>query len=412
MSMKVLEKVPKKIYFGIFSIAILIIFVGFLITFLKSNSVFFNSKNTFPELTKLNNNFSFQELEIFFKDLAEKNGAEYAFNALKIAPLPPNTDIHLLAHTVGNILYKQQGIEGIKICTQDFRNACSHSIVIGVLIDRGPEAINDISNTCKSAPGGPGAYGMCFHGLGHGVLAYVGYDMSKAIPLCEKIGTRDYNFVETSECVGGMIMEMMAGVHDPVAWNRQKGKYFKDDDPLYPCDQSFIPLIAKNNCYNYLSPHLWESAGGDLGNPSEESLREAFKYCSKVGGDNLPYREACYGGFGKEFVGLAQARDIRKIEQMDSSSLSTVYNLCKLADDKIGTSECIKQAANSLYWGGENSSDTVVSFCGVIDDKDFKAVCYEHLVGSFNYYNKNKSELSRVCASLPSLYREKCNDGE
>src|SRR3989344_6471857 len=75
----------------------------------------------------------FKELSDRFAQLARERGGVYAFEVLKQADLPPNTDLHLLGHIVGDELYKQEGLAGIAHCTQDFRNACSHSIVIGTL---------------------------------------------------------------------------------------------------------------------------------------------------------------------------------------------------------------------------------------------------------------------------------------
>src|SRR6185369_5825096 len=56
---------------------------------------------------------SFQELSDRFAALANKKGAVYAYEVLREAPLPPGTDLHLLGHTVGDILYKQKGVAGI-----------------------------------------------------------------------------------------------------------------------------------------------------------------------------------------------------------------------------------------------------------------------------------------------------------
>ena len=136
-------------------------------------------------------NLSFEELQKYFKDLADKKGARYAFAVLKVAPLGPNIDLHLLGHTVGDVLYKQEGASGITACNNDFRNACSHSIVVGLFYDKGEKALGPISEACRKAPGGSGAYTMCFHGLGHGILSYTGYDMAKAAEICKKTGTKE-----------------------------------------------------------------------------------------------------------------------------------------------------------------------------------------------------------------------------
>lgn len=367
-------------------------------------------KTNFPELKILESqNKSFGELENFFRDLAKKKGAVYAFNVLKVAPIPPDIDVHLLGHAIGNILYKDKGIEGIKVCTQDFRNACSHSIVVGAFIERGLEAITDISKVCREAPGGSGAYGMCFHGLGHGVLAYNGYDLREAVSLCRMAGSPEFNYVESAECIGGVIMESLDGVHDREAWERQKETYFKDDDPLYPCNQGWIPSNGRDACFSYLTPHLWQAAGADLGNPKEEDFRKSFKYCGALTGDLERHKESCYGGFGKEFVGLVKSRDIRNVAEMTDEQLSTIYKWCLSAEDAGGIGACVRDTLNSLFWGGENKPDAAISLCGVIEEGDLKTMCLEHLAGIFNYYTSGRLALTSLCNKLPENFREKCH---
>lgn len=388
--------------------AFLLLFTA--IVFIINGVLTKKSGASFPELSYLKQkDLTASDIQNFFRNLAKNRGGEYAFDALKVAQVPPNTDIHLLGHAIGDILYKQEGLNGIKVCTQDFRNACSHSIVVGLFIDKGVDAINDISNVCRNAPGGMGAYGMCFHGLGHGILAFTGYDMAKAVNICEKTGTEKYGYVETSECVSGVMMEMISGVHDEVAWSKQKDKYLKKDDPLSPCNQSFIPDFAKGNCFSYLTPHLWEVAGGDINKPTEKDFAAAFPYCGRLTGPDTIYRESCYGGFGKEFIGLVEARDIRKTEQMSLDQLKTLYKWCLLANDNFGTSACVRQVVNSLYWGGENKPKTVISFCAVVDDPKTQKMCFEHIVGSFKFYQR-PSKLLGLCNTLPSPYKEECHN--
>ncbi len=391
---------------NILKIILIIVTTFFLLVWVKREL----NVNKYPELDYLkNNNLSFVDLTNYFKKVAVDKGAAYAFDVLRVATFPPNTDIHLLAHSVGDILYKQRGVDGIKICTQEFRNACSHSIVIGVLINKGIGALSEIANACKSAPGGSGAYGMCFHGLGHGILAYAGYDMRESVKLCQKLGTNEHHQIETMECVGGVMMEMVGGVHDKTAWEKQKNNYLKKEDPLFPCNQDFIPSIAKVNCYNYITPHLWEVAGANISHPTDSDLANSFAFCSKLTGSEAVYKDACYGGFGKEFIALAQSRDIRKISEMTQDQLKKVYDWCSLAGNIDGVVSCVSQAVNSLYWGGENKPDVAVAFCGVIKDDIVHDSCMNQLIGNFKYYNSNHQKVLKLCSLLPETYKQKCS---
>ena len=351
---------------------------------------------------------NFKELSVYFTQLAERKGGEYAFNLLKVAPVPPNTDMHLLGHVVGDVLYKQEGLKGMYKCTPDFRNACSHTIVVGLLLEKGESALGEIATACKDAPGGSGAYTMCFHGLGHGVLAYNGYDLDKTVAMCEKTGTPDYHGREVGECIGGAIMEMIGGgFHDMAAWERERPKYLSDNAPLEPCSLDIIPSESKPLCYMYLTPHLFKAAGANLTSPSPSTFPKAFSFCDKISPNDGFSRQSCFGGFGKEFVVLVKDRDIRKMDNFTDTELKTVQNWCGQAKVNDGINYCIGGAVSSLFWGGENDPKTSIQFCAVAD-KAFSQNCYDVLVGNAYQYLKSNEAVNNFCSLLPEIQKQKC----
>lgn len=363
------------------------------------------------ELSKLaGNTMSFPELKKYFTILANKNGAPLAYEVLKKADIPLNTDLHLLGHVVGEILYKQKGARGIEYCTKDLRNACSHSIVVGLLLEKGEKALPEISDACRRAPGGKGAYTMCFHGLGHGVLSYTNFDLPKTVKLCEKTGTKKYNFAEYSQCVGGAMMEIISGGdHDKKTWSMKRKEYLLPNDPLYAC-RTLIPKEAKEMCYVYTTPYLMEAAGMNMEFPDPEYYKNAFSYCSTIPDSENANKSMCYGGFGKEFVVFAQNRDVRKITEMNSLQLSKVHDWCKLAENEMGVTSCISHALSSLYWGGENNPKAAILFCTITPDEDQKEQCFSNLFKQVSYYIRNPDYKNKFCLDLPKQYMSQCKN--
>lgn len=356
--------------------------------------------------------WDFRQLSNFFRDLANKKGGEYAYKALAYAAnssyLPPNIDLHLLGHGVGDVLFKQEGLNGIKVCTNDLRNACSHSIVVGALLTQGLEALPKAVDTCHLAPGGAGAYTMCIHGLGHGVLAYTNYDMKKAIQLCDKVGQPVLGNREYAECAGGISMEMMAGVNDPIAWARESPNYFSKSDPLSPCNMAFMPEAAQPMCYNFLTPHLFQMAGADLGRPGPKDFEKAFTFCAKLPAANKANWNNCYGGFGKEFPVLANDRNVESVQDLDDSKLKMVYGWCQLAKVSAGVTECMNSALQSLYWGGENNRGVAIRFCNAIGDAQNQSQCFANLSGAVSYYIKDQAYRKSYCSEIPQAYQSDC----
>lgn len=352
---------------------------------------------------------SFDDLSKRFTDLAKAKGAGYAFEVLRRAPLPPGTDLHLLGHAVGYMLYDQKGVAGIADCTQDFRNACSHSIVISTLSEYGESALPLIHDACTQAPGGPGAYTMCYHGLGHGVFAYYQYSLPETVAFCKKTGTEAYRDEEYVQCVSGAIMELMGGGgHDEADWLAARKKYLTNADPLAPCDTAVVPQEAKPMCLVYLTPHLWELAGIDLGTPDPALFPKAFSFCDALPKSAEQERESCYGGFGKEFVPLAAARDIRAIAEAPDQAYALAISWCGLASDTEAREACVREAVASVFWGGENDPEGALRFCSLAPAGGVQQACYTKLGEDTARYVVADKIKAAICNSFPDAYKQLC----
>ena len=344
----------------------------------------------------------------FFLNIANERGAVYAFEILKRAQIPPNIDIHLVGHLIGDELYKQQGIEGMKYCTHDFRNACSHTVVIGALLEDGLSVLDQVHDVCKKAPGGSGAYTMCFHGFGHGVLAYTEYDVADATELCRQVGTKEFSNREYHECAGGITMEMVSGIHDPDLWAKKRLEYVREDDPLALCKNDAFPDDVKPMCYVYITPEIFTAAGADLNTPNPDTFKKAFSYCAALPVSEVSNREACFGGLGKEFVVLVQDRDIRKINETPDEKLARIDTWCALAGEGDGQQSCLTYALNSLYWGGENDANVSIRFCGLLSEDGNRTQCFEQLISNVSFFVRDSAYREHFCSALPDEFMSQC----
>jgi len=351
---------------------------------------------------------TFKELTDRFATLANEKGAVYAFEVLRQATLPPDTDLHLLGHTVGDILYTQKGVAGIADCTQDFRNACSHAVVIGALNEFGPSdsTLKQIDDACKQAPGGSGAYTMCYHGLGHGVFAYFGYDLQKTDAFCKRMGTAKYGYQQYTQCVGGAIMELMGGGgHDHDAWLAAREKYLTGD-PLAPCDTTLITQSAKGFCYIYLTPQLFQAAGAELARPDPATFPKAFSFCDVIPKSQKSNRDSCFGGFGKEFIPLAGDRDIRRVALFSDQAYATAASWCDLSGPQDGKESCIAQEVESVFWGGENDPAASFRFCSLVPG-GLQSACYRRIAFDIKRYLPEAAQ-TQWCNKLAPTYQDGC----
>lgn len=407
--MKTTKKIPSFRRITRIHIVLLAVILALSMFLIKNNQQKSKGLPEVPFLAK-HPEYQYAQLSLYFQKLADSKGPEYAFNLLRVAKLPPNTDIHLLGHIVGDVLYKKEGANGMALCTNEFRNACSHSIVTGLFTDYGEKALDMIAQACYKAPGGKGAYTMCFHGLGHGVLAQYGYAVSKTVAECLKTSTADNQYREGSECVGGAIMEIVGGgFHDRELWEKQRKIYLSNDDLLYPCDSDTIPKDAKPLCYLYITPHLLGSDATNSATIQDSQVKQAFASCGRIPAQELVNRDYCFGGIIKEVIVVtSNDRDIRTVEHMTDEQLQKVYAACLMAGVDDGINSCIRHTINTLYWGGENTPEVSVRFCSLISSESQKSICFTHLTGAINFYIQDRQSLASLCKSLPQSYYEAC----
>jgi hypothetical protein len=201
-------------------------------------------------------------------------------------------------------------------------------------------------------------------------------------------------------------MEMLSGVHDQEVWLEKANMYLSDSNPLKLCQSPYMPEEVRPICYTYITPEMFKVAGVNLGNPDSSDYGKAFRYCDGVTGEED--QRACYGGFGKEFVVLAQERDIRSVEKITDAQLENIIFWCQSTDVEIGVSACLHDALNSLYWGGENEFETAVRFCELIGDTELQNTCFDNQIANVKNYRSERDYRERFCSVVPEIETEKC----
>lgn len=203
-------------------------------------------------------------------------------------------------------------------------------------------------------------------------------------------------------------MEMHQGIHDPDLWATKKDKYLDSEDPLKLCTSAYMPDEAKYFCYTYITPFIFDAAGAINGNPTPDIFADSFAYCE---GAEEQWRLVCYAGLGKEFIVLAQSRDIRIIDQTPDEVLQKVIDWCQLAKVEDGIEACILEVQNSLYWGGENDYGVSIRYCSLLDSVGLEKSCFEHMFENVDFYERDESVKVEICTEVSEDYQQLCTDG-
>jgi len=243
---------------------------------------------------------------------------------------------HFKAHQLGYMSYEELGDEIFKL-SPDELSSCKygwyHGAVEGFFSENGTKNfVDDLEIVCPNP-----AYAVdCYHGVGHGLMAFSHFDLLEALKDCDLIA----NSTNRSQCWSGAFMENAVGLlHD----SDDKRVRYLSDDPQFPCN--FVEEKYKATCYKY-QPYrmLALSSTGLTG--AEKNCRQAPLQHQKV---CLEWLRGIMEGTGA----LVAACDT--LESLDSkrtcilgivgsiSKVSKAVDFCNAVDDNY-KKDCCKIA--------------------------------------------------------------------
>lgn len=199
---------------------------------------------------------------------------------------------HSLAHTFGAALYKTGGVEEFSLCPDVFLYGCYHDFVGVAVSEHGFDVLEDLAADCEMIPGHTPF--PCKHGLGHGILGYLGYTpsaLNEALAVCTKLDPYDV----WSGCADGVFMEY--NLREMVALeNDSQGRFdprqISDENRLTPCVS--IDARYRASCVFEL-PLWWVHARSDL-RTLRERLVSVSHYCSDAALG--AHSRICFEGLG------------------------------------------------------------------------------------------------------------------
>jgi len=250
---------------------------------------------------------------------------------------------------------------------------------------------------------------LCFHGFGHGVIAYAEYELPKALELCSGLGTEEHNYTEARECAGGVIMDLRDGMHDKDLWKQFGQKYIQESNPTEICEANYMPNEFRQVCMFYITPFIFDKIGVGKQIPSDIQIEEALANCEAVLDEEL--RRSCYGGFPKELISYIHNRDVRVYEQSTDAELSKMYDPCSLAPSGLGVESCVKRSVGALDRRGTHSYTLALRYCDLLpENPTLQNICYRQLIKERSYERIAPFENEGLCENLSSLYREECQE--
>ncbi len=314
-----------------------------------------------------------KQSDIYLK-LIERVGPVEAQEELLHSGLPFSGNTHLLNHTVGVYLYKKFGPKGIIYCKSYFSSSCYHGIIINSLADKKVDKVTEMMAACGKE--GKGVLSQCVHGLGHGILPYVGYkNVVEALSMCDSLGEK-IEGVSPFICHTGVFMENIWGVHGGVP---SPDRWVDVRDPHYPCNDPRIEYKYRRACWY-----------------NQHTLMEKYykRDIAKVGKD-------CHALTDKSFQKECFAGLFNAIEVSSRGNVEKQLKNCGLMPADWKSRCLIDQVIVEVSHGG---ADTSYKICSVMKEGD-KRECYRTLSNVIVYYMKPDQQ-KILCSRIPREYRE------
>jgi hypothetical protein len=215
----------------------------FSILILLISSLFLGNLSTKSSIQKTRLYSSTKEYSEYKQQIQSLGGAQAYHKFKKKNQLLKTTAQHNSAHVFGEALYSSLGLKGITICDDDFNYGCYHSVIGNTLGREGLDKIEEINEECATT----NEFLKCQHGIGHGIVTYLGYDsdnLKQSLEICDTLKNRDH----IGGCFTGVFMEYN---FQTMLSEDAKIRNFDKEAPLSPCDT--LPT-------NFQDPCLFEQA--------------------------------------------------------------------------------------------------------------------------------------------------------
>lgn len=251
---------------------------------------------------------------------------------------------HDQAHSFGEALYVTQGLNGLTTCDDSFEFGCYHSFFSAAISEYGLDVLSELSDVCRSSFTRDADVFPCQHGIGHGILFYLGYDrLDEALALCFKTTNSLHG-----GCVSGVFMEFnfrTIGSQSEYAVARD------DNNNLHwPCDSVTKQFFAP--CYFEQNQWWLQSVG--------LSAVDVQDLCSEI--QSTEARIGCWQGMGHYSAALSEG------------DVSEIIASCQEIKMATGLKHCL-ESASWLLNSAMDSNDKAQMLCDTLKNNE-RNDCY------------------------------------
>lgn len=300
-------------------------------------------------------------------------GPAQTLELLRVGEVETGIDCHGSAHHLGRMAFAEYGAAAAGGLAEACRSGMRHGLMEQLFVGRGiANLADDVDALCPDARDPFGRH-QCFHGVGHGVMAWTAYELEDALGICGRLGDESGR----RSCYSGVFMEnVVSGLSGAVG---QESAWVDAEDPHYPCNA--LPERYVRDCYWYQTSQMLNVFGQDL-----EMVADACREAPAIG------RRTCFGSYGRDVAAAHRENPY------------LVVQYCRLAESLMHQSDCIDGAARTLFWD-ETQQDAGLALCAEVEEPIVAEACWQSIV---NQAHAVAVDLGPFCARLSDRWRERC----
>ena len=325
-----------------------------------------------PEMTEEDYTALLTDTETL-REYMESYGPERTLELLRLGEVETGIDCHGSAHHLDRMAFAEYGAAAAAGLADSCQSGMRHGVMEQLFVGRGiANLAEDVDALCPDADDAFGRH-QCFHGVGHGVMAWTSYELEDALGICGRLSDE----LGQRSCYSGVFMEnVVSGLSGAVG---RKSSYVSAEDPHYPCNA--LPERYVNDCYWYQTSQMLVVFNQDL-----ERVAEACLEAPAIG------RRSCFGSYGRD-VGAAHRRNPYLVVQY-----------CGLPESLMHQGDCIDGAARTLFWDSTQQG-AGVALCAEVEEAIVAETCWQAIV---NQAHAVAPDLEPFCARLPDRWRRPC----
>ncbi len=263
-------------------------------------------------------------------------------------------DCHQEAHLIGRLAYQVFKSNVFHKGSSGCHSGYYHGAMEAFLNDKGTDNLAvKINELCSKFPTSFTKF-ECLHGVGHGILAYLDYNLPWSLKTCQLL---DSDFSKSS-CYGGVFMENIVTAEGKGAARDAHQTKWVSKDPLFPCNGIDQAMTVQYQCYLMQTSRMLDI--------SNHNFDFAAKTCLTV---KDSFKGTCFQSLGRDIAGFV-LRDPHKIIDFCSKVESNYYYKC---------------IEGSLYvvidfWGDKLTSQAA-ELCQLVQNYEQRQLCFQQLGG-------------------------------